>query len=232
MSQIFAHRGLHTVERENTVAAFLEAKAAGVHGVELDVRRTKDGALVVHHDAGIAGSGNICDLTVGELPHHVPTLADAMNACTGITVNVEIKNWFEDPGYDPSGAMATQVMDLLSEMKWLDDTIVSSFDLDTCLAVKKIHPAIPVGWLLNWTESTVDCSRRAADAGLDAVHPHYKTLNEGDVALIQGWGLDVNVWTVNSASSLQRMYDWGVDTIITDDPVLALSLGGATPPRP
>ena len=130
------------------------------------------------------------------------------------------------------GAMATQVMDLLTQLNWLDDTIVSSFDLDTCLAVKKIHPAVPVGWLLNWTESTMDCARRAAESGLDAVHPHYKTVLEGDVGTIQGWGLQVNVWTVNSASSITRMYEWGVDTIITDDPVLALSLGATPPHRP
>ena len=55
---------------------------------------------------------------------------------------------------------------------------------------------------------------------------------EGDVGTIQGWGLQVNVWTVNSASSITRMYEWGVDTIITDDPVLALSLGATPPHRP
>ena len=224
MTQVFAHRGLHTTEIENTVSAFVEAKAAGVHGVELDVRRTKDGALVVHHDAIISGVGDICERDLAELPDHVATLADVMNACSGIQVNVEIKNWFEDPGYDPSGAMATQTMDLLAQMNWLDDVIVSSFDLDTCVAVKKLHPQVDVGWLLNWTESTMKCSQRAAEVGLNAVHPHYKTLSEKDVSIIQSLGLAVNVWTVNSTSSLGRMYDWGVDTVITDDPVLALSL--------
>ena len=67
MSQVYAHRGLHTSEIENTVAAFVEAKAVGVHGVELDVRRTKDGALVVHHDATISGVGAriaiVCNIT-------------------------------------------------------------------------------------------------------------------------------------------------------------------------
>jgi glycerophosphoryl diester phosphodiesterase len=224
MSQVYAHRGLHTHEIENTVAAFVEAKAVGVHGVELDVRRTSDGALVVHHDATIAGVGNICDRPLVALPSHVATLTDVMNACAGLHVNVEIKNWFEDPGYDPSSSLATQTMDLLAQMKWLDDVIISSFDLDTCLAVKKLHPSVPVGWLLNWTESTLDCAERAAQAGLNAVHPHYKTLHEGDVDRIHNLGLDVNAWTVNSSSSIERMFAWGVDTVITDDPVLALSL--------
>lgn len=232
MSQVYAHRGLHASEVENTVAAFVEAKAVGVHGVELDVRRTKDGALVVYHDATISGVGDICEKNLTELPSHVATLTDVMNACAGIKVNVEIKNWFEEPGYDPSGAMAAQTMDLLAELDWLDDIIVSSFDLDTCLAVKKLHPQVDVGWLLNWTESTMECSRRGAEAGLNAVHPHYKTLNEGDVAAIQSLGLAVNVWTVNSASSIDRMYDWGVDTVITDEPVLALSLLASRRTRP
>ena len=224
MTEIYAHRGLHLREIENTVPAFLEAKAAGVHGVELDVRRTRDGALVCHHDAHIEGLGNIADLDLSALPSHVATLSDVMNACQGLRVNVEIKNWFEDPGYDPSGSLASETMELLKDMKWLDDIIVSSFDFDTCVAVKSLMPTVPVGWLLNWTESTLEGAHRAAEAGLQAVHPHYRTLHEGDVATIQGLGLEVNVWTVNSENSINLMLDWGVDTIITDDPSLALQL--------
>jgi glycerophosphoryl diester phosphodiesterase len=116
VTEVFAHRGLHATERENTVAAFLEARAAGADGVELDVRRTLDGALVVHHDAALADLGEIAALTCRDLPATVPTLAEAMTACDGLRVNVEIKNGPDEPIYDPTGALAHQVVTALGEV--------------------------------------------------------------------------------------------------------------------
>ena len=69
MPEIFAHRGLHVTERENTIGAFEAAVALGVDGVELDVRRTRDGVLVVHHDGHI-GHLVIVDSLASELPVH------------------------------------------------------------------------------------------------------------------------------------------------------------------
>ena len=51
MTQVIGHRGASRAERENTLEAFHAAVAQGADGVELDVRRTADGALAVHHDA-------------------------------------------------------------------------------------------------------------------------------------------------------------------------------------
>ena len=67
MPEIFAHRGLHISERENTIGAFKAAVALGVDGVELDARHTRDGVLVVHHDAHI-GDLIIVDSLASELP--------------------------------------------------------------------------------------------------------------------------------------------------------------------
>jgi glycerophosphoryl diester phosphodiesterase len=223
-TEIFAHRGLHLTEVENSVPSFLEAKALGVHGVELDVRRTRDGALVVHHDMDIEGVGNIADVDLRDLPAGVATLSDVMNACTGMKVNVEIKNWHEDAGYDPSGSLATQTMELLAHMGWLDDIIVSSFDLDTCVAVKSLAPTVPVGWLLHWQEPALDNARRAHELGLQAVHPHFLTIDEAFVSQCHEWGMAVNVWTVNKEADIRSMLALGVDTIISDDPGLGLSI--------
>ena len=223
-TEIYAHRGLHITEAENSVASFLEAKAIGVHGVELDVRRTKDGALIVQHDAGIKGLGDICDLNLKDLPDGVATLSDVMTACQGVHVNVEIKNWHEDPGYDPSGAMAAQTMELLAQLGWLKDIIVSSFDLDTCVAVKKLHPAVDVGWLLDWRDPVLDNARRASELGLQAIHPHFMTMTQELMDQAHEWGLAVNVWTVNKEEDIVSMLNMGADTIISDDPALGLKL--------
>ena len=73
MIDVFAHRGFHLAERENTLAAFAAALEIGVDGVELDVRRTLDGVLVVHHDPDV-GSLDIALSTRSDLPEYVPTL--------------------------------------------------------------------------------------------------------------------------------------------------------------
>ena len=59
---VVAHRGASKAEQENTIAAFVRAREMGAHMVELDVRRTADGAMVVHHDAAITAMGNIVDV--------------------------------------------------------------------------------------------------------------------------------------------------------------------------
>ena len=77
---VLAHRGGEGPWRENTLAAFAGALAGGADGVELDVRRTADGRLVIHHDAEIEGVGAIHGLRAEELPDWVPGLDEALAA--------------------------------------------------------------------------------------------------------------------------------------------------------
>ena len=93
-TQVMAHRGASRAEAENTVAAFRRAGQMGSHAVELDVRRTADGVLVVHHNPHLADGRLIASLAFAELRHdapQVPTLGEALDACDGMWVNVEIK---------------------------------------------------------------------------------------------------------------------------------------------
>ena len=89
---VIAHRGAWARHRENTLEAFVEARRLGADGVELDVRASADGALVVHHDAEIPGVGGVARLTVAELPAWVPLVSAALDACAGMTTVLEIKN--------------------------------------------------------------------------------------------------------------------------------------------
>ena len=61
---MLGHRGASAVAPENTVAAFARARELGADGVELDVRRSADGVLIVHHDPEIAGVGALAELHV------------------------------------------------------------------------------------------------------------------------------------------------------------------------
>jgi len=105
VTAVFGHRGSPDPSNgvgENTLEAFRRSRRLGAAGVELDVRLTADGGLAVHHDPVIDGVGPIHDLSTTQLPAHVPLLAEALDACTGMVVNIEIKNHPHEPGFDPA----------------------------------------------------------------------------------------------------------------------------------
>jgi glycerophosphoryl diester phosphodiesterase len=217
---VFAHRGLHVSERENTLAAFRAAVELGVDGVELDVRRTVDGVLVVHHDPSIEGQ-SIAESDRSALPDYVPTLAEALDALREVPVNVEIKNGrgaFEH--YDESGDLARQVLSIIGESGRTEGISVSCFDLGTCAFVRSFDREISVAWLL-WDVAIGDALVQAHLLGFDAVNPHFSTVDDEVVGRARDLKLDVNVWTVNAIEDLERMAAVNVACIITDDPVLA-----------
>ena len=223
MAHIYAHRGLHVSERENTVEAFRGAVKLGVDGVELDVRRTADGHLVVHHDAVIDGVA-VSELAYFELPDYVPTFEEAMEACRGISVNVEIKNFrhSSEPSYDDSGDFARHVLDDVYRLEVATSSLISCFDVATCATIRSLDSSIGVGLLLNWSAEMTGAMDRAKDLGLTSVHPRFQRVDEGVVARANELDLEINVWTVNDPGDIEAMRALGVDSIITDDPVAAM----------
>src|SRR3954454_8259805 len=147
MVSILGHRGAPRDAPENTLAAFVAARRLGADGVELDVRRTADGALAVHHDATIPGLGPVSGLTVAELPEHVPLLDSALEVCDGMVVNVEIKNLPTEPDFDPGGTIAAKVAGLVMEQRFAAKVLISCFHLATIDAVKATEPTLATGWL-------------------------------------------------------------------------------------
>jgi glycerophosphoryl diester phosphodiesterase len=219
--EVYAHRGMHTIERENTIGAFAAAVALGVDGVELDVRRTLDGTLVVHHDPAI-GDQIIAQSGRRTLPSYVPTLEEAMNALNGVRVNVEIKNSRapSEPSYDETGDLARQVVANVRELGWHESVSISCFDLATCAIVRSFDRDISVAWLL-WDVVLGDAMIRAHVLGFDAINPHFSSVDASAITQANELELDVNVWTVNSREDLERMASLGVASVITDDPALA-----------
>ena len=94
---LLGHRGANRLHLENTMPAFEAALQAGLHGIELDVQRTKDGVLVVHHDFHLTDGRLIAALDFNELrlpePYTVPTLEEVLNWAkqSGAYLNIEIK---------------------------------------------------------------------------------------------------------------------------------------------
>ncbi|HVB51832.1 MAG TPA: glycerophosphodiester phosphodiesterase [Acidimicrobiales bacterium] len=224
MTSVFAHRGAHLSERENTLGAFRDAVALGVAGVELDVRRTKDGVLVVHHDPVIDGVA-LAHTRARDLPPYVPTLEAAMNVLAGVTVNVEIKNSksVKEPTYDDTGAFVREVLDFLHGAGVASSVIISCFDLTTCAQVRDYDLEMPVGWLI-WDVLLESALIKAHVLGLNAVNPYFTLVSAEAQRQAIDLGLDLNVWTVSEPGDIAAMVALGVASIITDQPALALRL--------
>lgn len=224
---VFAHRGWHVGHRENTLEAFRAAVELGVQGVELDVRRAGDGSLVVHHDPAI-GDRPIATTPRAELAPYVASLGEALEALGGVTVNVEIKN-SRDPGevaYDESGGLARDVVATIRSSR-CSSVLVSSFDRATCEAVRRADAEIAVAWLIDYSPRPATLERalrQAHERGFDALNPNYRMLDARSRQHAAERGLALYVWTVNGRSALTKMFDLGVEGIITDASDVALAI--------
>jgi glycerophosphoryl diester phosphodiesterase len=228
VAAVLGHRGAPALARENTIAAFVGAARLGADGVELDVRRTADGALVVHHDPVIAGAGVIAHLTVHDLPEDVPLLDAALDACFGLVVNVEIKNGPIEPDHDPAEHAAAEVAALIAERRRpdrpADQVVVSAFTLETIDVVKTADPTLATGWITlsgldqDWALAT------AVERGHDAIHPQEGAVTRELVERAQAEGIAVRAWTVDAPDRIRELDEFGVDALITNDVALALSI--------
>jgi glycerophosphoryl diester phosphodiesterase len=225
-----AHRGSPDPSSgvlENTIDAFVRSARLGADGVELDVRLTRDGALAVHHDPVIPDAGPVADLDVCELPAHVPLLDAVLDACTGLTVNIEIKNLPSEPGFDAGEQLALAVGALLIERGTPENILVSSFWPPSLDAVMGCDTEISTGLLVPAWFGAEEALELAIDHGLGALHPEVSLLSPELVLAAHHAGLTVAAWTVNELTALRSALDWGVDTVITDDVVSAVTLVAA-----
>jgi glycerophosphoryl diester phosphodiesterase len=172
----------------------------------------------------IDGLGPVAGLAVGDLPPHVPLLAEALAVCEGLVVNVEIKNDPAQPGHDPGETVAAVTAAAIAEAGWIDRVIVSSFQASTLRAVQVADGRLPLGVLWPFlTEVDVALSLAVAE-GWSAVHPFVTEASPELVERAQGAGLSVNVWTVNARHDLTALVKLGVEAVITDHLVEALSI--------
>jgi len=219
---IIAHRGASADYPENTVEAFRAAGTLGADWVELDVRRTVDGALAVHHDAHLGDGRAIVELAALDLPPTVPSLADALDACQPLGVNVEIKNSPHDVDFDATARLVEPVVAAVDACS--QPIIVSCFHGPTLDRVRVVDPSVATGLL---TFDLRDAARTIGDAvaaGHVALHPFDRTVTHELVELVHDAGLKINVWTVDDPERIEELAEMGVDGIVTNVPDVAAAV--------
>lgn len=255
MTQIWGHRGASAATPENTLPAFELAVRQGAHGVELDVQRSRDGAVVVCHDETVDrvsdGTGRVVDLTLAQLqllavrggqpdaeaqvtaypwpPARIPTLAEVLDllAPTGLRVDVELKNGLEPyPGLEADVETVVRGSRLAGEAP--DRVVYSSFDHRSLLRLGELGTRVPRGVLHG--EALVRPWVYAASVGARALHPMAPTVRPEEVERSHAAGIAVHVWTVDDPLAVRQLAAWGVDAIISNRPDVALAVLDAPPP--
>lgn len=221
MTKVIAHRGASAAEPENTLAAFRAAVEMGADGVELDVRRTADGAGAVHHDAHLSDGRAVVALDSAELPEQVPLLDAALAACGPLEVNVEIKNWPADPDFDEERCVAPLVVDAVRDAGLVDRVVVSSFDIGSIDRVRDLEPSLRTAWLVIDRGDPLALVARAAERGHGGIHPIWRMVDEAVIGAAHDAGLFVNVWTVDDPEEIRRLAALGVDGVVTNVPDVA-----------
>jgi len=228
---IIAHRGASSLARENTIEAFKKAIEIGVDMIEFDVRRTRDQALIVHHDELMEGKP-IIELTYDEISKmaigkgfSIPTFEEVLKCTSGkIKLDVEIK----EEGYEK------EIVELLVKYFKKDQFVVTSF-YDSCIRkIKDDYPDIKTGLILGTSKpknfiltrvSEFFPHKRCREAKADFLVPHRRLLWFGFLDRAKRENKPVFVWTVNDQRRIWEMlHDERIDAIITDRPDLAISL--------
>ncbi len=231
MTKIWAHRGASGYAPENTMEAFQLANTMQADGIELDVQLTKDGEIVVVHDEAIDrvsdGKGKVRDYTLKELktlhfnrthPEYkdarIPTLREVLTyvKMTPMTVNIELKT-----GVIFYEGLPEKTMALVKELEMEKRVIYSSFNHYTIRDIKKLNPEAKTGLL--YADGYIDMPMYAAALGVDALHPALHNLWYPDfIRLSREKNLKLHVWTVNREADMKKLYELGIDAIITNYP--------------
>jgi len=235
---IVGHRGFGSGRRggyqENTVGSFLAAVACGVAWVELDVRRTRDGQLVVRHDPVAPAGDLIVSRTAAELAAAgVASLAEILTALPAdVAVNIDVKTIIDDAVDPPAQRTQALVADVLQEQEGTRRFLVSSFDPAAVMHLadrRNGSSEVALGLITGLDFPAHHGVPAAANLGLDAVCLHTGTMNlhrdkpgpadlspERIIQTAHRAGLEVLVWSPGPAEAV-RLVQAGADAVCVND---------------
>ncbi|MEN8145317.1 MAG: glycerophosphodiester phosphodiesterase [Gemmatimonadota bacterium] len=241
--RIIGHRGAAGVAPENTLVSFERGVLGGAQAIEMDVHRAASGELVVFHDSTLdrttSGSGPVeamslpalqqLDAGYGFTPDHgrsfpyresgvtVPTLDQAVEACAGLPLIIEVKSaaagralgeWLRDHPARPRI--------LVGGESRTDSAPAVAAAMYNCASAADLRPTVLL--------SKIGLHRRLppkVSAAMVPVWSHgLRVVTRGFVRRTHETGQGVFVWTVNRPQEMRRLFDLGVDGLISDFPAI------------
>jgi glycerophosphoryl diester phosphodiesterase len=216
---------------DNSLDAFAKAAAAGADGIEIDVRRSADGVLILSHDPSHPQIGQLHELSLADIravAPEIPTLSEAIEAIpSNVFINVEIKNHFGEPGFDWRRSIVDQTLDELSRITPLDRILLSSFDPFAVGRSRRRRPEVARGLLVTGRTSLRGALLWARLAHHNAVHLDRSHLFEDAADVVTraaAHDLAVVVWTVDDPHEIEHLFRSGVAAIVTNDPAPARTI--------
>jgi glycerophosphoryl diester phosphodiesterase len=226
--QVAAHRGGAKYAPENTLAAFRNAISLGGTALEFDVQMTKDGELVVIHDATVDrttnGTGAILDLTLAEIRsldagngEKVPTLSEVVQLAkaAGATILPEAKSAHLYPGIEE------KMLGVIEAADYLDHTTIQSFEPASLDAFHRLNPKARLCALYGMGQ--FDLGSPHGEAQYVCPMAEMILLDPGMIRQAHSQGRIVNVWflALENPFVMRLMRFYGADGFIVNDPVLA-----------
>ncbi|RLI04269.1 hypothetical protein DRO26_04925, partial [Candidatus Bathyarchaeota archaeon] len=213
-----AHRGASGYEPENTLRAIRTAITMGADMVEVDVRPSRDGYLMVIHDETVDrttdGSGYVENMSLNELKkldagmnEKIPILEEVVETIKGkVKLVVELKK----------AGMEEKVVKIFEQTNMVEEVIVTSFIHESVKKVKELNQKIKTGIIFKCTP--INPVKLAREAKADVIFPEYRYTTEEMIKKIHDEGLTVYIWTINNRQLADSFIETGVDGIVTDKP--------------
>lgn len=209
------HRGARAYEIENTLDSFQKAIELGVNAIEFDVRKTKDGKLIVIHDDNLKRVFGkdiaVNEATLKELKQitedKLPTLDEGLQFIDKKVEKILIE--LKEIGYEK------EVLEVVKKEKLHDHVIIVSFHEDALSEVRKLDSKIETGLIYAKHKNPI-----AAALKLNARYlvPLYKLTHTKNIEDAHKNNLEVIVWTINTRQEVKEYRDKGVDGIASDKP--------------
>lgn len=253
--RLFGHRGSSADFPENTLPAFAHTVAAGLPYLELDVRATSDGVVVVLHDESLLRTcgveATVTSLSFAELqqfdagatftndqgrsfPHRgfgikVPTLSEVLLRFPDTLFNIEIKQEFP--------AIEKATLDVIHQTGMLDRVLLASENdavmsrLRPLCEAQHVPTSFSYGELVNffaWLQGGCASPYQPPAAALQIPESYegQTLVTPQTVAAAHALNLEIHVWTINESADMERLLRMGVDGVMSDYPVVLMDTAG------
>lgn len=251
MPRVIAHRGDSRNYPENTLPAFESAVRMGIDVVETDIHLTKDGVLVIWHDPTLErntdGRGRIEAHTLEELRRfdagytftqdggktfpfrgkgvRICTLAEALEHCPEQRFNIDLKTKCPE--------IVDEFIKVIREHDAVDRVVGASFHLSNLKRLRRLAPdfltsvttaeVVPLLFRQK-THTLPKAFKRKIIFQIPMAAGPVKVVTPAFVKAMHQRGAVVMVWTINDEETMRRLFEMGVDSVMTDDPALVIKV--------